>query len=156
MDGVSGQLSAGSDRLVYKWAIEREKKDMDREQGYQNRDTLDEIESLRDAQTNLVPPADKEVFVYFLKQALALPQGQKIAAVEKVLAGKNDAAIKAFADSLYSNTQLGTVEGRLKAFHMTKAELDKSNDAFMGFARSFEADREEIRNKEKEYTAMDQ
>ncbi|SYZ74046.1 Peptidase S46 [Candidatus Zixiibacteriota bacterium] len=137
---------------IYKWAIEREKKDMDREPGYQNRDTLDEIQSLEDAQTNLVATADKEVFIYFLKRALALPAGQKIEAVENALAGKSDTEIRTFADSLYSHTNLGTIEGRLAAFHETKSRLDKSGDAFIAFARSFEKDREEIRNKDKEYS----
>ncbi len=137
---------------INKWAIEKEKKDLDRERGYQSRDTLDAKERLTDAQTNLVPSADKDLFIYFLKRALRLSPGQRIAAVDKVFEGKSPTdtnAIIQFANMLYSGTKIGTVEERLKMFAMSRIELDKLNDPFIKFASSLESDREELRTKGK-------
>jgi len=59
---------------IYKWSLEKEKNDEDREPGYQDRDTLETREWLEDSQVNLVSSADKKVLIYFLKKALLLGQ----------------------------------------------------------------------------------
>jgi hypothetical protein len=133
--------------IIYKWAVQHEKKDIERESWYQDRDSLEHIQAFRDAQVSLVPSADKEIFIYYLKKALQLPAEQRITAVDKALNGKDEIAIRAFVDKLYSNTRLGSIEGRLKAFRMTRAELDKSDDPFIIFARAFQVDREDIKAK---------
>jgi hypothetical protein len=133
--------------IIYKWSVQHQKKDVERESWYQARDSLEHIQDFRDAQISLVPEADKEIFIYYLKEALKLPPEQRITAVDKALAGKTDADIRAFADRLYSGTRLGTIEERLKYFRMTRAELDKSDDPFIVFVRAFHIDREDIKAK---------
>jgi hypothetical protein len=141
---------------IYKWSLEKEKKDQDREPGYQDRDTLETREWLEDAQVNLVPSADERVFAYFLKKALLLPSEQKIRAIEKILEGiaQEDRIdiLEEFAQDLYQGTKLGRVEERLRMFGMSKDELEKQDDPFIDFAKQFEEEREELREKKKEFS----
>ncbi len=141
---------------IYKWSLEKEKDDPDRELGYQDRDTLETREKLEDAQVNLVPSADREVFIYFLKKALELPSGQKIVAVEKILQGKENhdpnVIVEKYANDLFQKTRLGSAGERLKMLGMSKEELEKLNDPFIDFAKELEAEREELREKDKEFS----
>jgi len=141
---------------IYKWSLEKKKKDDDREPGYQDRDTLETKEWLEDAQVNLVPSADKKVFNYFLKNALLLPSEQKILAIEKTVEGMadrdKDEALEELAYDLYEQTKLGTVEERLKMFGMSEDELKNQNDPFIDFAKHLEAEREELRKKKKDFS----
>jgi hypothetical protein len=141
---------------IYKWSLEKEKKDPDREPGYQDRDTLDTKESLEDAQVNLVPSADREVLVYFLEKALHLPSEQKIAAIERIFEGEQSAdkskLVEEFADDLYRRTRLGSVGERLRMFSMSKKELEELDDPFIEFAKQLEVEREELREKNKEFS----
>jgi hypothetical protein len=140
---------------IYKWSLEKEKKDSDREPSYQDRDTSEARSDLEDAQVNLVPSADREIFIYFLKRALALPDGQRIEAVDNILKGiadedKND-ILEEFAHDLYQQTRLGSVKERLKMFSMSKKELLKQKDPFIDFAAGLEEEREKLRDQEKEF-----
>ena len=141
---------------IYKWSLEKEKKDIDREPGYQNRDTLETKEWLEEAQINLVPSADKIVLTYFLKKAVELPAGQKILAIEKIFTGKEkqdkERIIEDFVNNLYQNTKLGLIETRLKMFRMSKKELERQNDSYIDFAKDLEVEREEIRVRNKEFS----
>jgi hypothetical protein len=141
---------------IYKWSLEKEKEDQDRELGYQDRDTLETKERLIDAQVNLVPSADKRIFVYFLKKAHSLPSEQKIRAVEKILEGiaeeDKDDILEEFAHDLYEQTELGSAEERLKMFDMSEEELIRQRDSFIDFAADLEVEREELRKKKKEFS----
>jgi len=139
---------------IYKLSLEKKKKDDVREPGYQDRDTLEIKEKLEDAQVNLVPSADREVFLYFFKKALQLPSGLKIGAIEKIFDERKDqnknTILKKFVDNLYQKTQLGSLEKRLKMFGMSREELERLNDPFIDFASQLEVEREELRRKKKE------
>jgi hypothetical protein len=141
---------------VYKWSLEREKEDLDREPGYQDRDSADTRRSLEDAQVNLVPSVDKRILVYFLDRALRLPYGQKINAVEEIVEGiadrdKND-ILEEFAEDLYRGTQLGLKGERLRMFGLSRQELEKLNDPFIDFAIQMEPEREELKNRRDEFS----
>jgi len=140
---------------IYKWSLEKEKKDIDREPGYQYRDTSETKEWLKDAQINLVPSADRKVLLYFFKKALQLPPDQKILAIEKIYQGKQnqdkDKILGDFVSHLYQNTKLGSLEARLKMFDMKRKELEREDDPFINFAKDLEIEREELRIKNKEF-----
>ncbi|MGB2804851.1 MAG: S46 family peptidase [Candidatus Zixiibacteriota bacterium] len=141
---------------IYKWSLEKKKEDIDREPGYQDRDTLETQEWLEDAQVNLVPSADQAVLAYFLMKALELPPDQKIAAIENIFEGEQNvdesSLVGEFVENLYHRTQLGSVGERLRMFNMSKEELERLNDPFIDFARQLEADREKLRIRHKEFS----
>lgn len=158
-DFVLGIMTQTSDLFdaaveIHKWAVEREKPDLERERGYQDRDTTETIDDLTTMQINLVPEADKDVMKYFLGKALELPEGQKIEAVEKIFAGKKGgartAALDKYVDDLYRKTRIGDEKERLAMFRMTKARLESLKDPFITLAASLEREREEARIRYKE------
>jgi hypothetical protein len=140
---------------IYKWDFEKEKPDLQREPGYQNRDTSETVQWLQAAQVNLVPKSDQKVLLFFLEKALMLPPGQKIQAVEDIIKGQSPKAgkqaLKNFVAGLYKGTKLGAVEQRLKMFRMNLVQLEASNDPFINFARKLEKDREQVRTRNKEF-----
>jgi len=141
---------------IYKWSLEREKEDSDREPGYQDRDSADTRRSLEDAQVNLVPSVDKRILVYFLDRALQLPEGQKINAVEKIVEGIADRdkkdILREFAEDLYRDTRLGSKGERLRMFGLSRQELERLNDPFIDFAIQMEPEREELKNRQNEFS----
>lgn len=141
---------------VYKWSLERETDDMDREPGYQDRDSSDIRQKLQNAQVNLVPSMDREILVYFLKKAIRLPEEQKIHAVEEIVAGIADddkpTILGEFAEDLYRGTRLGSAGERLRMFGMSRQDLKELNDPFIDFAIRLEPEREELRIREKEFS----
>ncbi|MEW5805742.1 MAG: S46 family peptidase [Acidobacteriota bacterium] len=154
--GWMGRGLLGNALSINKWSIEREKKDMDREPGYQERDLPDSELWLNVAQKSLVPEADRKVLEYFLKKALALPPDQKIVAVERMLNQNpelsQEQAIAKFLDRIYAGTMLGSAEERVKMLHMKREELLKLHDPFIEFADEMEKEREIQRKKEKAFS----
>ncbi|MCP2519158.1 S46 family peptidase, partial [SCandidatus Aminicenantes bacterium Aminicenantia_JdfR_composite] len=141
---------------INKWSIEKQKKDIDREPGYQERDYERIKLRMKVAQRSLVPEADKKMLEYFLKRALELPSEQKIEALEKILEkrGKKskEEALAEFLDELYSKTKLMSVEERLKMLELSRDELLKLKDPFIEFANELEKEREFLNRKDKEFS----
>lgn len=140
---------------VNKWSIEREKPDMEREPGYQERDLPRTETRLKIAQRSLVPEADKKALEYFLKKALALPAGQKIRAVEKILSQQpgvpQEQALSNFLNKLFSETKLASEEERIKMLKLSRKELLQLGDPFIAFAAELEKEREVLDRKDKEF-----
>ncbi len=132
---------------LYKRSIERAKPDLQRERGYQDRDSAQARERMKDAQINLVPSVDRDIFKYFIKKALALPQGQRIAAIDKLFAGKSgddlDKYLDGYIADLYNRSKVGDLDTRMKMFSMSKAELEKLNDPFVNLAIALRPDQDE-------------
>jgi len=141
--------------IINKWSIEKEKPDMERELGYQEKD-LPSIElRLRVIQRSLVPEADKQALEYFLKQALNLPKGQKIKAVEKIVSHNPNnpgRAISEFLGILYGETALFSAEERVSMLNLSRKEFSMLIDPFIKFAAELEDEREFLNTKEKEFS----
>jgi len=141
---------------IYKWAVEREKNDMERERGYQDRDSISTREWLEDAQINLVPSFDKDVLKYFIKKAFDLPQGQKIEAIEKIFAGEEgtqrEAHLDEYLDNLYGNTAIGDLDQRMKMFGMSKKELEELGDPSIDLAIALKPERDEQVERRKTFS----
>lgn len=141
---------------INKWSIEQQKKDMEREPGYQQRD-LPRLElRLKVAQRSLVPEADKAALSYLMNKALALPADQKIKALEKILSQNpevpKEKALDEFLEKLYRETKIASAEERVKMLHLSREELLKLNDPFISFADELEKEREALNRKAKEFS----
>jgi len=142
--------------MINKWSIEKQKKDMDREPRYQQRDLPRMKLRLKVAQKSLVPGADKKALEYFLKKVLALPADQKIKAVENLVSQKpglsQEQALGEFLDKLYGQTKLTSTEERIKMLHLPRKELLELEDPFIQFASELEKEREFLNRKGKEFS----
>src|SRR5690606_6077919 len=115
----TGALSAAT--TLYRLAIEREKPDAAREQGYQARD-LPTIEgSLRQMERRYVPEMDRELQRYWLTQYLELPAGQRIPALDDWLGGEDAKAVEAALDRL-AKTRIGETPVRMAWLGAGRAE----------------------------------
>ncbi len=160
-NAILGWIGRGSQMtslalMLNKWSIEKEKKDMEREPGYQERDIPRAEQRLKVVQRSLVPTADKKALEYFLKKALSLPEGQKIKAVEDIIKQQpgvpQDQVIANFLEKLYGETKLGSSEERVKMFQLSRKELLSLGDPFIQFASELEKEREALNLKGKEFS----
>ncbi|MBI5868233.1 MAG: S46 family peptidase [candidate division Zixibacteria bacterium] len=155
--GWLGQSSRyfGFANQLYRWSLQKAKKDMDRDPEFMERNVPSMRRGLKEAQVNLVPEVDKRMFTYVLHHAMALPADQRIAALDKLVGDTTkvgtDKAIETLVERLYSNTKLGTLDDRMKMFEMSNKELLAQNDAFIGLAASMYDDLEARRQQGKEF-----
>lgn len=139
---------------VNKWSEEKQKEDMDREPYFMDRNISLVRSRLENGQRELSIPADKQIIRIFIRKALALPENQRILAIDKALGiGKNgkvsEKQIDKFIDKLFAKTVLDNVDFRLRMFDMTREELLKQKDSFIQFAVELEKEISEIREMDK-------
>jgi len=137
---------------VYKWAKEHEKKnDLDRDPGYQDRDEPLVKKQLGLADLRYDEKTDTRVLGYYLKKSLELPEGQKLAALEPVIAGTSgdDArlAIDQFVDKLYAGTKVTNKDERMKMFGMPMKDLMALKDPMIEFAARVELQSKQLEDK---------
>ncbi len=118
---------------LYRWAIEREKPDAERESGYQDRDLPALEGSLRQMERRYVPAMDRELQAYWLGEYVRLPAAQRVKALDEWLGGSDAAAIERALDGL-SGTRLGALEERLKWLDADRAAFEASDDPAMTYA----------------------
>jgi hypothetical protein len=120
---------------VYKWSVEREKEDPDRDQGYQERDIDRAIRTLKDTQINLVLTHDKKVLKYFVTQILNLPNDRRVVAIDQYF-GRNatDTEIQAKLDAMYAATKIGDLDARMAMFEKSKKQLEELDDPLVNLA----------------------
>jgi V8-like Glu-specific endopeptidase len=130
------QLFGSAVRLVH-LAKERPKADLDRDAGYQQRDWVRIEGGLKQMDRRYDPGVDQQFMVYGLTRYVALPQAQRLPALDGWLGGANtEAAIKAKVAALYAGSQLGNVDERLKWFGADSKAIDASGDSMLKLARA--------------------
>ncbi|MEW5922545.1 MAG: S46 family peptidase [Candidatus Zixiibacteriota bacterium] len=145
---------------LHKWALEREKADVDRERGYQDRDSIKTREWLEDMQINFVESVDRITFKYYLRRLVNLPPDLKIDAIEKIFEGKKgpdrEKYVDEYADRLYDGTILGNKEQRLKLFGMSKDKLEKLDDPFIKLAVALRPELDRFKDENKKIRGAEQ
>ncbi|WP_234411365.1 MULTISPECIES: S46 family peptidase [Rhodanobacter] len=130
------QLFSTAVRLTH-LAKERPKADLDRDAGYQQRDWVRIEGGLKQMDRRYDPGVDQQFMVYGLKRYVALPQAQRLPALDAWLGGANtEAAIKAKVASLYAGSKLGNVDERMKWFGADSKAIDASQDSMLKLARA--------------------
>jgi len=155
---IVGQMNFGCQMLraagtLDRWTEEREKSDLERRPGYQDRDVPRLKQSLRIIQMSYDPQVDRRVLRYFLLRAVDLPENQRIEAVDAVLRGAKgidaERMIDGFLDTLYAGTKLGAPEERLRMFDLSREDLLKQGDPFVDFAVELNKEWKVLEEKEK-------
>jgi hypothetical protein len=136
MNRASSLLSQAG--TIYRLALEKQKKDMDREPGFQERDLPRIKAGVERTQRQYEPGYDRAAFRYFLIEASKLPEGQRIAPVDEMMkaTGKEEAGAQADAilDRLYAETKMASVEERRAMLDETAKQLEARKDPFLHFA----------------------
>ncbi|TYT25344.1 S46 family peptidase [Luteimonas viscosa] len=127
----TGAISAAT--TLYRLAIERDKADAAREQGYQDRD-LPTIEGgLRQMEKRYVAEMDRELQRYWLDQYARLPAAQRLPALDKWLGDHDTAAIDRALDGL-AKTELGDTETRMGWLQADREAFESSRDPAIRYA----------------------
>ena len=119
-------------RSVYRLSIERPKSDIDRQQGYQQRDWPRLAEAAARAQRTIEPKSDRAGLRYFLGQSQKLPADQRIKPIDEVIA--RPGSIDALLDQLYGNTKVADLNERKAMQTESTAQLAARHDAMLDLA----------------------
>ena len=120
---------------AYEAALERPKPDLERKSSYMDRNLPRTLERLRLTLADYFEPTDKVILKEMLMRAARLPQGQRIPAVDSLIAGRDpDAAVTAFIQDAYQNTKLTDEKMLMQAMTKSEKELLAMDDPFIDLA----------------------
>lgn len=155
----------GAAQTLYRLSVQRAKADIDREQGFQERDWPRIREAQDRMQRTMDATADKALLRWALLIAAALPAEQRIGAVDQAAGLKAgipkaeaEKAIDQFLQPLFAGTKLGDRDFRLGLLDKSTAELAATKDPFLVLAAAMEplaeANRETAKNRGAAYTRL--
>jgi hypothetical protein len=136
--GYSGMCASARD--LYRLAIEREKPDAEREAGYQLRDEPRLQGRLLQMDRRFDPQVDRALAEYILGELIRMPAGQRIAAVDRWVAGDapepTPELLSARLDAFYTQTRLGVSEERMAWFKADRKAIEASDDPALVLIRA--------------------
>src|SRR5690606_3583700 len=130
-DMVFGQLRRtgviGAASSLYRLALERQKPDAEREPGYQERDLPGFEGAMKQMDRRYAPAMDRQIQEYWLRQYIALPADQHVAALDAWLGGTDEAAVQRALERL-SGTRLGELDARMALLQADPSAFESSED----------------------------
>jgi hypothetical protein len=156
LSGVMGS-SLGSAQTLYRFSIEKAKKDADRDPAFQARNWSRIRDAQERAQRTLDPKADRALMRYALVDVAKLPAGQRIDVLDKEIGLKPgmadadaDKAIDAWLEKLFSGTKLYAKDFRISLFDKSTVEIVATKDSMIALAAVLYPLQEANREKNKE------
>ncbi|UCE42180.1 MAG: S46 family peptidase [Candidatus Aminicenantes bacterium] len=134
---------------IYRAVQERQKPDIEREPGFQERDMDDIKQNIELAERGFDLKTDRAFLTYRLKSLVDYPYEQVPKAFKNLLVKPSNEAIERYVDNLYDNTSLADKVVRLKLLEMTPKELLKLDDPLLNLAADLEKEKKELREKGK-------
>jgi hypothetical protein len=126
---------------IVRLADERQKPDLEREEGFQKRDEPTLLGREEGLEREMDPAVDKRIFVLLMQQYVKLPAGERLPALDAWLGGAStDAAIEKKADALYAGTELTQTAARVKWLGATPAQIRASDDTWLRFMTALTPD----------------
>ena len=156
MSGIMGSGLASAQTL-YRFSVEKPKKDADRDTAFQQRNWSRLRDSQERAQRTLSPRADRALMTYALADIAKLPAGQRIAPLDREIGlapgmGEADAgkACDAWLDRLFAGTKMYDKDFRMSLFDRSTADLVATGDSMLALAAALYPMQEANREKAKE------
>ena len=128
---ISGLGLIGTARTLYRLSIEREKPDIDRAPGYQQRDLIRIEGSLSELEKRFHPSMEKQLLAYWATLYAKLPATQRIAALDQWISDNKSESLSGVLDARYAKTQMGHLDVRLAWFKKGRAEFEASDDSII-------------------------
>ncbi len=134
-------------RTLYRLAREKQKPDMEREPGYQERDFQRLEERMVLISRSYAPQVDRAFYRRFLERYAAIPQDQHVAVFDEWFGidgnQVDEAALDARLDRMYAGSGLGDEATRLAWMEKGPADFEASDDPFIQLAvKMFDSDME--------------
>jgi hypothetical protein len=134
---------------IYRTVEERQKPDIEREPGFQDRDLSYIKQSIELAEKGYDFNTDRAFLTYRLKSLVDYPWEQIPEVLKELLAKPSNEAIEGYVDNLYDKTSLADRDVRLKLLDLTPEELSRLNDPMLNLAAEFEKEMKELREEGK-------
>ncbi len=134
-------------------AHERAKPDAARAAGYTEAEQPKLRERLRREQSNYFAAADQRVFAALMRRALALPQDQRIAAVDARFGGLSSEHIDAAIAAMYANSTLLDPAARDAMLGEGLDALIAKQDPLLDFGIAWNRDLRALRERERDWNA---
>ena len=160
MGGVSPLMvgsALGASQTLYRFSVERAKKDADRDPAFQERNWTRLREAQERAQRTLDPKADRALMRYALADVARLPESQRIEAFDKAIGlgpgmAEADAAkaIDAWLEKLVAGTKIYDRAFRLSLLDESTKDLVATKDPMVLIAAGLYPLQEAIREKTRE------
>jgi hypothetical protein len=134
---VTSPQLLGAARRLYRLAKEREKPDMEREPGYQDRDMTFFRQRMQIIERRFDPVVDKAEWLMFLDAYLEQPADQRVSTYDQALGIDADVdreSLAALLDRHYESTELDDTQTRLAWMERPVADFEASEDAFIQLA----------------------
>lgn len=129
-------------------STEAQKPDIQREPGYQERDLQPLRERLERDQKRFDRAVDEEMFLSWVKRALALPREQRIGAVqERFGSASDDVQLKKKISEMYRLTKLTDPEERKKMFDEAPQVLLKRADPLLWLSLELDEERRALKER---------
>jgi hypothetical protein len=138
---------------LYRFAIEQEKPDAEREPGYQDRDLSRFQQSMRVLSRRYDEQVDKAILSYMLSQYGELPEQYRWASMDSFFAidgAFDQASVDQIIEQTYGATSLDDESVRLSWMTKSRAEFETSDDPLIQFAVASFDERMVLENQRKE------
>nr|WP_231757970.1 S46 family peptidase [Microbulbifer elongatus] len=144
----SAMLSSA--QRLYRLSLEKQKPNIEREPGYQERDMTRFSESMKRIERSFEPSVDQAIWTYFLERYNALPQDQHLESFDNFFDGElSGEALQKKLSAMYEKTGLTDTETRLAWMEKSPEEFRNSDDPFIQLAVATYDDRLAIEQHEK-------
>ena len=147
---VNASTLLSQSHLLYRYAIEREKPDLERDAAFQERNANAIRERLELAERSLDLSVDKILLAWSIRRAFADGVAHAPAALRLALPNPSDQAIARYAESLCQKTILSDLGTRLRLLRWKRSALLRLQDPLIALAAQLENELSHIREKNKE------
>lgn len=148
----SSDYTSMANRIV-KWVTEQQKEDSEREQGYQERDRINQIRYMKRAQPNLLPAYEKGMINLLISEVLKYDGEQTIQSIKEQFSGYDSIGLQNKIDEMVDNTVIGDLDQRLTMLEMSLEELAGLDDPMINLALAMREEFDENRKKAKIFDA---
>jgi len=142
---------------LYRLAIEKQKPNLDREHGYQERDIARFEQNMKAVNRRYDANIDQEIIVAMLTHYVALSKAERISSIDTFFGLNNTTTINFDEKKLrkqltrmYKSTKLNSQERRLAWMNKDVSDFEKSHDPFIQLAVSSFKQRKVIEDKSNE------
>jgi hypothetical protein len=149
VNGFYGPALLSQAYLIYRSSVERQKPDLDREPGYQDRNLPDIKERIELAERGYDLGTDRALLKHLLGALMDLPANQVPAALKEVVAQGSPEALDAWVDGLYDRTVLADPARRLELLDRSPDELAALNDPLISLAAGLEEEMKGLRDEDR-------
>lgn len=149
VSSYSGSNLLAQGYLVYRTAEEKQKPDLERESGYQQRDFPYIKMRIQLAERGYDLKTDKAFLKHQLKKLMKAPLERIPAALKEFMAKQSPQAVDSFVDNLYEKTTLADPKKRLEYIELKPEALLKLNDPIINLAAELEKEMKVLREKAK-------